>query len=124
MNDGESMSSKSNDEKVQNFLDEVLIFDEDKHTYLMELRGLILNLFPKAEERMMYGGILFSLHSEDFCGLFVRKNHISLEFSNGTGMKDPKRLLEGTGQFRRHLKFKSAMDIKNKDAAYFLKQAI
>lgn len=118
------MINKSQNDKVQNFLDEVLIFDEVKHTYLMELRGLILNLYPKAEERMMYGGILFSLHSEDFCGLFVRKNHISLEFSNGKRMKDPKGLLEGTGKFRRHLKLKSAADIKNKDAAYFVKQAI
>lgn len=115
---------KSKNEKVQNFLDEVLVFDTEKYHYLLEMREIIFNIYPKVQERMMYGGIMFSISSEDFCGLFVRKNHISLEFSNGTGMKDPNKLLEGTGKFRRHLKIKSNADIKDKDVTYFIKKAI
>ena len=119
-----NMIDKSNNEKVQKFLDEVLMFDTEKHTPLIELREMVFKIYPQAQERMMYGGIMFSMNSEDFCGLFVRKNHISLEFSYGIGMKDPKKLLEGTGKFRRHLKFKNNMDIKNKDVTFFVKQAI
>jgi len=39
-------------------------------------------------------------------------------------MRDPDRLLEGTGQYRRHLKIKSLSDIKDKNVSFFIKQAI
>ena len=38
-------------------------------------------------------------------------------------MKDPKKLLEGTGKFRRHLKIKSFEDVSDKEVAFFVKQA-
>ena len=67
---------------------------------------------------------MFSLNSKDFCGLFVRKYHISFEFSNGIIMKDPNNFLEGIGKFRRHLKIRTKIDIENKDVAFFVKQAV
>ena len=115
---------KSKNEKVQNFLDEIIIIDAEKHNSLIEMREIVFNIYPQADERIMYGGIMFSLNSEDFCGLFVRKNHISFEFSNGIIMKDPNKFLEGTGKFRRHLKIRTKIDIKNKDVALFVKQAV
>ena len=39
-------------------------------------------------------------------------------------MKDPNKLLEGSGKFRRHLKIKSKEDISNKDVDFFVKQAV
>jgi hypothetical protein len=86
---------KSKDENVQKFLD----------------------------ESMMYGGIMFSL-DEDFGGIFVRKNHISFEFGNGYTMKDPDKLLEGTGKFRRHLKIIAFSDIEDKKVEFFVRQAV
>lgn len=115
---------KSKNEKVQNFLDEILIIDAEKHNFLIEMRDIIFNIYPETNERIMYGGIMFSLNSEDFGGLFVRKNHISFEFSKGFEMKDPNRFLEGSGKFRRHLKIRSKEDIKNKEIAFFVKQAL
>ena len=114
----------SKDEKVQKFLDEIIIIDNDQYITLNAMREIVFKTYPKTDERIMYGGIMFSLNQEDFGGLFVRKNHISFEFSTGFMMKDPNKLLEGSGKFRRHLKIKSKEDVKNKDVDFFVKQAV
>ena len=115
---------KSKNEKVQKFLDEIIMIDGEKFITLNAMREIVFSTHPKTDERIMYGGIMFSLNNEDFGGLFVRKNHISLEFSKGFIMKDPNKLLEGSGKFRRHLKIKSKEDVRNKDVDFFIKQAV
>jgi hypothetical protein len=113
---------KSKNERVQKFLDETEEFDVEKFDILLKLRKIVFVTYPNVNERVMYGGIMFSLE-DDFGGLFVRKNHISFEFVNGYEMKDPTGMLEGTGQFRRHLKIKSLDDIKKKKVEGFVRQA-
>jgi hypothetical protein len=113
---------KSKNEQVQKFLEEIMMFNEEQFNILQKLRGIVFKIYPKTNERMMYGGIMLSL-KDDFGGLFVRKNHISFEFVNGFTMNDSEKLLEGTGKFRRHLKIKSLTDIKNKKVDFFVKQA-
>lgn len=113
---------KSKDKKAQKFLEETLMFNDEQFKILQELRKIVFKIYPKTKERMMYGGIMFSLE-DDFGGIFVRKNHISFEFGKGFIMKDPKKLLEGTGEFRRHLKIESLGDIQNKKVEFFVKQA-
>ena len=115
---------KSKDKKVQYFLDRIMIIDKEKYCTQNAIRENILKIYLKTDERMMYGGIMFSLDTYDYGGLFVRKNHISFEFSKGFMMKDPYKILEGSGKFRRHLKIRSREDIKNKDVTFFIKQAI
>jgi len=115
--------TKSKDERVQKFLNEIKEFDVKKSEILQKLRKMVFTQYPKVDERMMYGGIMFSL-KDDFGGLFVSKNHVSFEFSNGYKMNDPKRILEGTGKFRRHLKIRSLADIDEKKASFFVKQTV
>ncbi len=114
---------KSEDKKVQQFLEEVMMFSDEQFDILQKLRSIVFNIYPKVNERMMYGGIMFSVET-DFGGVFVRKNYISFEFVNGFTFEDPDKLLEGTGKFRRHLKIKSLSDINNKKVDFFVKQAI
>jgi hypothetical protein len=114
---------KSKNEHVQKFLEEIMMFNDIQFDILQKLREIVFKFYPKTNERIMYGGIMFSLE-DDFGGLFVRKNHVSFEFGKGFIMKDPKKLLEGTGEFRRHLKIKSLADIKNKNVDFFVKQAV
>jgi len=111
-------------EEVKNFLKGIMIIDTEKYNSLMEIREIVFNIYPETDERIMYGGIMVSVNSEDFSGLFVRQKHISLEFSNGFLMKDPNKLLEGNGKFRRHLKIKTKEDIEKKDVFFFVKQAL
>ena len=39
-------------------------------------------------------------------------------------MKDPNQFLEGTGQYRRHLKIKLLSEIKEKTVDFFVKQVV
>ena len=114
---------KSKDERVLKFLEEIMLFNDEQFNILQKLRKIVFNIYPKTDERMMYGGIMFSL-KEDFGGVFVRKNHISFEFGKGFTMNDPDKLLEGTGKFRRHLKIKSLSDVRDKNVEYFVRQAV
>ena len=113
----------SKDNKVQEFLEDVLMIDSEKYEIMQKLRKIVFSIFPKTNERMMYGGIMFSIN-DDFGGIFVRKNHISFEFGNGIQMNDPDNNLEGTGQFRRHLKIRTIADIKDKKVEFFVRQAL
>ena len=114
---------KSKDERVLKFLEEIMLFNDEQFNILQKLRKIVFNIYPKTDERMMYGGIMFSL-KEDFGGVFVRKNHISFEFGKGFTMNDPDKLLEGTGKFRRHFKIKSLSDVRDKNVEYFVRQAV
>ena len=114
---------KSKNEKVQKFLEDIMMIDPEKFEILTQLRQVVFLNYPKTNERMMYGGIMFSLET-DFGGLFVRKNHISFEFGFGVYMDDPHNILEGSGKLRRHLKIRSLADIEDKKVDFFIKQAL
>ncbi len=114
---------KSRNEKVQEFLDEIKKIDKEKFLILHTLRKIVFSNYPKTSESLMYGGIMFSLE-DDFGGLFVRKEHVSFEFSTGIYINDPFKMLEGSGKFRRHLKIRSLSDIEDKKVDFFVKQSL
>jgi len=114
---------KSKNDKVQKFLEDIMMIDPEKFEILQKLCEVVFSNYPETEERMMYGGIMFSLET-DFGGLFVRKNHISFEFGFGVYMDDPHNILEGSGKLRRHLKIRSLADIEDKKVDFFIKQVL
>lgn len=97
--------------------------DEDKEKTADSLRKLILKIAPQAKEEIKYGGLVFMVNKKLICGIFLRKKHISVEFSFGKEMQDPDTFLEGSGKFRRHLKIFDKKDIKNKKVEYYVKQS-
>ena len=115
------MSSKKS--SVENFFDDLGLIDPKKQQIALALRREIHKLAKNVEERMMYGGVLYYLE-DAFCGIFCYKAHVSLEFGEGHMLQDPKGRLEGSGKFRRHLKFKELADVKTKQPATYIKQAI
>ena len=116
-------NKQAKNERVQKFLEDIKMFDSEKFEILQKLRKIVFSNYPKTNERIMYGGIMFSLE-DDFGGLFVRKKHISFEFGSGAYMNDPDKILEGTGKHRRHLKIRSLADIEDKKVDFFLKQSL
>ena len=112
--------NKSKNDKVQNFLEDISMMDQEKFEILQKLRNIVFSNSPETNERIMYGGIMFSI-KDDFGGLFIRKNHISFEFSLGVNMDDPENILEGSGKLRRHLKIRSINNIKDKKVVFFVK---
>ncbi len=108
---------------VQKFLEDTILKDKEKAEVIFQLREIVFKIFPNVTERIIYGGIMFSLE-KDFGGIFVSKKHVSFEFTNGYEMKDPNQFLEGTGQYRRHLKIKLLSEIKEKTVDFFVKQVV
>ena len=117
------MNMKANP-KINNFIQDILFMDEDKGETVISLRKSVLEITPSAKEEIKYGGLVFASDKRLFCGIFVRKNHISVEFDRGAEMQDPNNFLEGSGKNRRHLKIFQQEDIKNKKVEYYIKQSI
>ena len=108
--------------RIDNFIQDTMLYDKDKGDILVSLRELVLTIAPDAKEETKYGGLVFLSGKRLFCGIFVRKNHISVEFDRGTEMQDPDNLLEGSG-VRRHLKILQKDDITNKKTEYYIRQS-
>ncbi len=113
----------SRTKNVADFFDELGLTDPQKQQIALALRKEIKRLAEASEERIMYGGVLYYL-DDAFCGIFSSKNHITLEFSEGYRFEDEAGILEGSGKFRRHIKFKQLSDIRDKHTAYYVEQAI
>ena len=116
------MNMKANP-KINNFIQDILFMDEDKGETVISLRKLVLEIAPSAKEEIKYGGLVFVSDKRLFCGIFIRKNHISVEFDRGSEMQDPNNFLEGSGKNRRHLKIFQQEDIKNKKVEDYIKQS-
>ena len=112
---------QSQNKAVQELISDIEMYNPDKFEMFMKLRDIVFHHHPKTQERVMYGGIMFSL-ANDYGGLFVRKKHISFEFIDGVEFEDPDKILEGKGKFRRHLKLRSQEDIESKKVSYYVKQ--
>lgn len=113
----------SDDPDVQAFIEDTRTLPDERPEILLAVRELVFETCPDADEQLKYGGILFALE-DDFAGLFVYQNHVSLEFSDGASFDDPDDRLEGTGNSRRHLKFESEDDVQPAVVTGFLEQAI
>ena len=110
------------DQKVKNLLDYWEIDNPALSEIANSVRTRILQLFDTVDEEVKYGGILFAA-PEPFCGIFVYKQHVSVEFSHGAKIADPHGLLEGKGKGRRHLKLHTLEDVENKYLMDYLRLA-
>lgn len=108
--------------KVKNLLDDWQIANLALYEIANSVRTRILQLADTVGEEVKYGGILFAA-PEPFCGIFVYKQHVSVEFAHGAKIVDPHGLLEGKGKGRRHLKLHTLEDIENKHLTDYLRLA-
>lgn len=88
---------------------------------------MITDIAPDAVSANRYGALVFAgeagVHRSIFCGIFEFRFHIGLEFNRGAQLRDADGVLEGKGQYRRHLKLRSVEDIAAKGVAGFVAQA-
>ena len=107
-------------QKVKNLLDDWLINNPALYEIANSVRTKIQQLEDTVVEEVKYGGILFAA-PEPFCGIFVYKEHVTVEFGRGAEMADSYGLLEGKGKGRRHLKLHTLEDIENKHLTDYLR---
>ena len=91
------------------------------HAIVVEVRSLVHAVVPEAEDRVMYGGIVFEAPIM-FCGVFAYSRHVSVEFSRGCDLADPYGVLEGKG-VRRHLKLREPSDVERRHVREFISLA-
>lgn len=108
---------------IDTWLQDIRLLNEDGHSIALAVRALLKREFKPLAEEIKYGGILFASGSQHFCGLFVYKAHVSVEFGQGAALPDAYGLLEGSGKLRRHLKLHRLADIEAKQLAHYLKLA-
>ena len=80
---------------------------------------------PGLIETIMYGGIVFKDGKNLLWGLFSTKNHVTVEFGNGSSLNDTHNALDGKGNKtgRRNIKIETIEDIKNKHLDDYIKES-
>jgi len=116
--------NRSNNQKVNDFLSDLASLPNHQSEIVLLIRDLFLKTSEDLVEDIKYGGIVFSLSTGLIGGIYVYKEHISIEFSHGAGFADPDSILEGGGKYRRHLKIRSPEEVVQKNSADFINQAV
>jgi len=115
---------KSSNEKVNVFLIDIQTSFPDKYETVEKIRAIFFDESPKIEEDIKYGGIVFNVSGQLVGGIYIYKQHISIEFSNGANLTDKDGFLEGKGKMRKHLKILDENDIKDKKVSFYINQAV
>ena len=109
----------------------LLDFKEQKVVDLfMDLRQFILELYPTSNELLYHTHALTAVFSvseklaDAFCHIPVYTDHINLGFNKGTLLKDPNKLLTGTGKLIRHVEIAQPSDYRNPKIKSLIKGAI
>jgi hypothetical protein len=78
------------------------------------LRNFVKEIVPGVKETVNAWGIPTFEAPNTFCFYMVGKNHVTFGFHFGTSLKDPERLLEGTGKNIRHVKLRTVAELEQK----------
>jgi hypothetical protein len=104
--------------------------DQEIIDLFTDLREYILALYPDSNELVYHTHALtavFSISdklSDAFCMLPIYTNHLNLGFNKGTLLKDPNKLLTGTGNLIRHIDVKKTSDYRNPKVKALIQEAI
>lgn len=110
--------------RIETLLEDFKAVSDEKYQVVKKVVELAQKLNSHVKLDVKYGGIVFLTNNKLVSGVFLYKNHVSVEFSNGNELKDSSGLLEGKGKNRRHLKLFSVEDIESKKLESFLKPSL
>jgi len=95
-----------------------------------DLRSYILELYPESNELLYHTHALTAVFSvsdklsDAFCMLPVYTKHVNLGFNRGTLLKDPHRLLTGTGNLIRHIDVQTPENYRNPQVRELLDESV
>ena len=88
------------------------------------LRGFVKRTAPAITEFVKWGNGCWVKGKIPVAYVYSAPDYVQFGFFMGSGLKDPKGLLEGAGQYVRHIKVRKPSDIDPRAFAALLKQAI
>jgi len=87
------------------------------------VRALVKKSVPACEEYVNPWKIpTFDLNGP-LCFYMTAKEHVVFGFMRGAVLRDPQKLLEGTGKYLRHVKLRSVADVRRPAVRRLLQQA-
>ena len=104
--------------------------NQDVIDLFRDLRQYILELYPDSNELVYHTHALTAVYSvseklsDAFCMLPIYTNHLNLGFNKGTLLKNPNKLLTGTGNLIRHIDIKKTSDYRSQKVKDLIKEAI
>jgi hypothetical protein len=88
-----------------------------------KLHQLVMSADPTLKAELKWGMPCYSKNTM-LCALMGAKGHCSIFFHRGKLIKDPKKLLQGSGKTVRSIKFTSAKDIPSAAIKAFVRGAV
>ena len=76
------MNISSND-RVNDFFTDVQLVSSEQYNMMILIRSIFLKSTNDLVEEIKYGGLTFQIKGTLIGGIYVYKEHISIEFSNG-----------------------------------------
>lgn len=121
-------------DKARKIHPDFLYFLEFKEQKLIDLfkdlREYILEMYPDSNELLYHTHALTSVFSisdtlsDSYCMLPIYTNHVNLGFNKGALLKDPHKLLNGTGKLIRHIPIETRADYRNKKVKDLIQASI
>ncbi len=112
------------------FLQILALKDQKLVDLYLDLRDYVLDLYPDANELLYHTHALTSVYtiseklSDAYCMIPIYTKHLNLGFNKGTLLKDPNKLLEGTGKWIRHIPIVKKSDYRNANLKKLIKESI
>ncbi|MCU0434009.1 MAG: DUF1801 domain-containing protein [Bacteroidia bacterium] len=95
-----------------------------------DIRRFILEINPDCNEILYHTHALTAVYSiserlsDAYCMLPIYTNHLNLGFNKGTLLRDPHKLLTGTGNLIRHIDIKTQKDYRNARVKSLIEEAV
>ena len=104
--------------------------DKNLMELFVDLRDFIIEQYKDCYELLYHTHALTAVFSvsdklqDAFCMLPIYSNHLNLGFNKGTLLKDPHKLLTGTGNLIRHIDIRTKSDYRNPRVKALIKESI
>ena len=92
-------------------------------TLIKALRAFVRKTAPELDESVKWGNGCWVKGKAPVAYVYSDADHVQFGFFRGASIEDPRRLLEGKGQYVRHTKVRKASDIDAKSFGALLRQA-
>jgi hypothetical protein len=92
-------------------------------TIIRALRKFVKRLEPDLQESVKWGNGCWLKGKAPVSYVYSAPDYVQFGFIRGSSLKDPKRLLEGNGQYVRHIKVHKTSAIDEKAFSALLRQA-
>jgi hypothetical protein len=87
------------------------------------LRTFVKRVAPGLQESVKWGNGCWVKGSVPVAYVYSAPGYVQFGFFRGSGLKDPQRILEGKGQYVRHIKVRKASDVDEDAFRVLLRQA-